>query len=394
MRTASPAAPAGARPPDGGAMRRDALRRIVQAWQGRRVLVLGDAVADEQVVGRPLAIAREAPVLVLQHVESKLLPGGATNLAANAAALGAQVQVCGVVGDDETGRRLTRALVERGIDVSGLVTDPTRPTTTKTRIWGGGAQQHVQQLLLRLDRVERSPVSAEVTARMVAFVASALPRVDALLISDYENGVIHPGLIAATLAPALERGVLVTVDSHGDLFRFRGATLFTPNQPEAEATLGRPFDTPADLERAGEELLEGLQAQAVLITRGQEGMSLFARGAPACHLPAVPIAAADPTGAGDTVAAVFTLAVAAGATYVEAAELASLAAGIVVARVGTATASTDDLLRFIDGLDRQAWAGEAFGPAAPTIDPQWLDAAGVPAGSVPEAVDATSRQEG
>jgi rfaE bifunctional protein kinase chain/domain len=388
----APDAPPGARSPDGSAIHRAALRRIVQAWQGKRVLVLGDVVADEQVIGRPLGIAREAPVLVLQHVESKLLPGGATNLAANAAALGAQVQVCGVVGEDETGRRLARALAERGIDVTGLVIDPARPTTTKTRIWGGGAQQHVQQLLLRLDRVERRPVPPEVTTRMASFVAGALSHVDALLISDYENGVIHPGLIAASLGPALERGVLVTVDSHGDLFRFRGATLFTPNQPEAEATLGRSFGSLADLERAGEELLQGLQAQAVLITRGQEGMSLFVRGAPARHLPAPPVAAADPTGAGDTVAAAFTLAVAGGATSIEAAELASLAAGIVVARIGTATASTNDLLRLIDQLP-PAWIGEASGPAAPAIDPQGLNATGEGATGEPEAANAVRRHE-
>jgi rfaE bifunctional protein kinase chain/domain len=327
------------------------LVQLVRAWQGARVLVLGDVVADELVVGRPLAIAREAPVLVLQHLESRLLPGGATNVAANAAALGARAQMCGVVGDDETGRRLLDTLRAAGLDCSGVFVDPSRPTTTKTRIWGGGAQQQIQQLLLRLDRVDRTPVNGAVTEQMAAFIRAALAEVDALLIADYENGVIHPGLIEASLPAALQSGKIVAVDSHGDLYRFRGATLFTPNQPEAEAALGRAMATREALEAGGLELLAGLEAQAVLITRGREGMTLLARGAPPRHLPAPDAPAVDPTGAGDTVAATFTLAAAAGASWEEAATLASLAAGIVVARVGTATATADELIQQVERLD-------------------------------------------
>ncbi len=222
----------------------------MQAWQGKRILVLGDVVADELVVGVPLNIAREAPVLVLQHLESRLLPGGATNVAANASALGARVELCGVVGDDETGRSLIDAL-RAGLGCGGVVVDASRPTTTKTRIFAGGAQQLVQQLLLRIDRVDRRPVPPTVTGEMASYLAGALREVDALLISDYENGVIHPGLIAASLPQAVELGRLVAVDSHGDLLRFRGAHLFTPNQPEAEATLGRPLSTLDALEVEG-----------------------------------------------------------------------------------------------------------------------------------------------
>jgi rfaE bifunctional protein kinase chain/domain len=187
-------------------------------------------------------------------------------------------------------------------------------------------------------------VAEAVTEEMAAYLARALPRVDALMISDYENGVIHPGLIAASLPAALNLGRLVAVDSHGDLLRFRGAHLFTPNQPEAEAGLGRQLTTPADVENGGRRLLTELAAQAVLIT-------LVARQTPAVHLPAAPgVTAVDPTGAGDTVAATFTLAGVAGASLVEAAELANLAAGIVVARMGTATATADDLVAAIEAL--------------------------------------------
>jgi D-glycero-beta-D-manno-heptose-7-phosphate kinase len=330
---------------------KERLAAIVQSWQGKRLLVLGDVVADELVVGIPLRIAREAPVLVLEHAESRLLPGGATNVAANAAALGARVDVCGVVGDDETGRKLIDVLQKSGLGCEGVVVDASRPTTTKTRIFAGGAQQLVQQLLLRLDRVDRRPVPADVTATMAGYVASVLPAVDALLISDYENGVIHPGLIAASLPRALELGRLVAVDAHGDLERFKGAQLFTPNQPEAETSLGEPFVTLADVERGGRQLLASLAAHAILITRGREGMTLVARDAPVRHLPASPgVIAVDPTGAGDTVAAVFTLDVAAGGSLLQAAEIASLAAGIVVARIGTATATGADVLAAIAAL--------------------------------------------
>jgi len=318
------------------------LLDVVARWRGRRILVIGDLVADEHVVGRPLAVAREAPVLVLEQISRQVRPGGATNLAANARALGAEVRVCGVVGADAVGRALLDELAGRGIDTAGVVEDAGRPTTTKTRIFAGGTQQQVQQLMLRLDRVERTMVAAAATERMSSYVAAQLAEVDALMLSDYENGVIHPGLIAASLAPARRQGRLVAVDSHGDLDRFRGAAIFTPNQPEAEATLGRALSTGAELEAGGAELLARLEARAVLITRGQEGMSLFVGGERPLHLPALGVAL-DPTGAGDTVAAAFTLATVAGASPADAAVLAAVAASIVVARVGTAVASSDEV---------------------------------------------------
>jgi len=321
------------------------LAELLDRCAGVRLLVLGDMVADEHLIGVSQAVAREAPVVVLRYVRQYVLPGGATNPAYNAAVLGAQVAVCGVIGDDPSGAALRGQLAAAGIDVAGLLVDPSRPTTTKTRIWGGGTQQQVQQLLLRIDRVDRRPVEGPLGGGLTRFVLERLPEVDALLISDYENGVIGRGLIDAVLPAAARAGKLVGIDSHGDLFRFRGATVATPNQPEAEATLGLSIEGPDDLERAGRRLLEGLGAQAVLITRGKEGMSLFTREGPGgVHLPAVALGAAvDPTGAGDTVAATFILALAAGATPLEAAHLANLAAGIVVTRMGAATASPAEL---------------------------------------------------
>ncbi len=332
---------------------RERLRRLVEDMRGQRLLVLGDIVADEQLVGQPAAVAREAPVLVLQEVERTILPGGATNVAANAAALGSAVSVCGVIGDDAMGASLRRRLRAAGIDVTGLVVDAARPTTTKTRIWAGGVQQQIQQLLLRVDRVIRQPVEGEVLATLLSCLREGLGTVSAVVMSDYENGVMHRAALAEGVVAARAAGAVVVADAHGDLLRFKGATALTPNQPEAEATLGRSITSPAELDRAGAELLMGSETEAVLMTRGREGMSLYTRDDSPQHLPAQRRSGvADPTGAGDTVAAVFTLALAAEGSYCEAAILANLAAGAVVAKVGTATVSSAELLAAVD-----RWAG-------------------------------------
>lgn len=327
---------------------------MVEGMRGQRLLVLGDMVADEQLVGRPATVAREAPVLVLEEVERTILPGGATNVAANAAALGAAVSVCGVLGDDAMGELLRERLRAAGIDVAGLVVDAARPTTTKTRIWAGGVQQQVQQLLLRVDRVIRQPVDGAVLEALLRRLRGGVREVaaarGAVVMSDYENGVMHRGAVSEGIALAREAGAIVVADAHGDLLRFKGATALTPNQPEAEATLGRSITTPAKLNRAGADLLAGSEAEAVLMTRGREGMSLYTRDDAPLHLPAQRReGVSDPTGAGDTVAAAFTLALAAGGSFREAAVLANLAAGAVVAKVGTATVSAGELLTIVDG---------------------------------------------
>ena len=333
------------------------LRQLVEGMRGQRLLVLGDIVADEQVVGRAATVAREAPVLVLEEAERTILPGGATNAAANAAALGASVSVCGVLGDDAMGELLRERLRAAGIDVAGLVVDPARPTTTKTRIWAGGVQQQVQQLLLRVDRVSRQPVDGAVLEALMSRLREGLRptvgRPGAVVMSDYENGVMHRTAVSEGIALARQAGAIVVADAHSDLLRFKGVTALTPNQPEAEATLGRSITSPAELDRAGADLLAGSEAEAVLMTRGREGMALYTHGSAPLHLPAQRReGVVDPTGAGDTVAAVFTLALAAGGSSREAAVLANLAAGVVVAKVGTATVSADELLAVVDG-----WAG-------------------------------------
>jgi D-glycero-beta-D-manno-heptose-7-phosphate kinase len=323
------------------------LDKLLDKFERQRILVLGDMVADEYLVGRPARISREAPVLILHFSDSFVRPGGATNAAYNFSALGAQTAVVGVIGDDEMGRRLREALDRVGIETSGLIVDSSRPTSTKTRVVAKGTQE-VQQQIVRVDRVDESSVTGAIRDRVIDSVRQTLPRVDGVLLSDYENGLISPEVIESCLPEARRLGLTVTVDSHGDLFRFKGVTAATPNQPEAEGTVGRVIRSQDDLCSVGRELCEGMDAQAVLITRGSEGLALFERDAEPYLLPVAVTdesQVADPTGAGDTVASVFTLALASGAGMRQAAEMGNVAGGQVVRKVGAATVSRRELRR-------------------------------------------------
>lgn len=324
-----------------------ALDRLIRRFADRRVLVLGDMVADEYLMGRPARISREAPVLILHYSSGFVRPGGATNVAYNLNRLGAKTTIVGVVGDDEMGRRLRSVLDEAGIDTRCLLVDSARPTSTMTRVMARGAQG-VQQHIVRIDRVDESGIPDGLRDRMVDEIRHVMHGLEALLVSDYEIGVISPELIDACLPEATRRGIKVVVDSHGDLFRFRGITAATPNQPEAAAAVGRSIETEEQLHWAGRTLQEGMNADGVLITRGSEGIALYERDRQPYALP-VSVASesdvVDPTGAGDTVASVFTLALVAGGSMREAAYLGNLAGGEVVRRLGAATLTQDDLHR-------------------------------------------------
>ncbi|HEX5159274.1 MAG TPA: bifunctional ADP-heptose synthase [Ktedonobacterales bacterium] len=322
----------------------DHLLCLVRAFAGKRILVVGDLVADEYIIGAPLKVSREAPVLILGQREHYTVPGGAMNPGVNARTLGAEVFICGVIGEDASGERLRRRLAEYQISLDGVFCEEGRPTTTKTRIFAGDSQL-VRQQIVRVDVLDDSDLSDDCKGRMLAYLSATIPTIDALILSDYENGVISPEIIKTAIPLAREAGKIIIVDAHGDLDRFQGVTALTPNQPEAEATLGRRIHDRASLEDAGRELLERTNAQGLLITRGSEGMSLFERNQPPLHLPAFYHGeVADPTGAGDTVAATFTLALTAGGTQTEAATLANIAAGLVIQRLGNATNTPEELM--------------------------------------------------
>ncbi len=329
------------------------LRALIRAFAGKRVLVIGDMVADEYLIGRPTRISREAPVLILELDEERTIPGGASNVAVNASSLGSEVFLSGVVGNDVPGQKLRRAIAALHMHQEGLISDEHRPTSTKARILAG-SPQIVQQHVVRLDRVDTSDVSEPYKSQLIAYIQQVLPTIDAVVLSDYENGMISPEIIESCIPAARALNKVVVVDAHGSLFRFQGVTALTPNQPEAEATLKMTIRNEDDLNEAGQRLLTGSNAQGVLITRGSEGISLFETGKTPLHLPIYPLPLpfgseiVDTNGAGDTVAATFTLALTAGATMYEAAYLANAAAALVVRRLGCASNTPEELMGILD----------------------------------------------
>lgn len=319
------------------------LHSYLQRFPHASLLVVGDVMVDEFVLGEVARISREAPVPVLEWKSQRFVAGGAANAAANAASLGGQVHMVGLTGADATADTLRGLLREQAIDTDGLIPDPDRPTTLKTRI-SGTSKQSVTQQVVRLDRLSRAPMAAAIEARLLQFLESRIPSVDAVLISDYESGVVTPAVIAAACATAHAHGKILAVDSQADLGLFQAPTVVTPNQPEAEKVAGFAFTDQASLERGGRAILARSQAKYVLITRGAEGMALFGADGSLTMIPAFNRTEVfDVTGAGDTVVATMTLALAAGAEPVEAMCLANLAASIVVRRLGTSVTNPAEL---------------------------------------------------
>jgi rfaE bifunctional protein kinase chain/domain len=317
-------------------------RRLIGRFGRVRVVVAGDLIADEFIYGRLDRVSREAPVLILKYDATEILPGGAGNAAANAAALGARVEVIGVVGRDEAGDRLCEALPPRG--THGIARASRFVTPVKTRILAGGLHSTKQQVV-RIDRAG-SPVPPAAARRVDAALARSLRLADVVVLSDYGAGLISPDRWARVLAAARRpRPPLVFVDSRYHLTRFEAMTACTPNESEVEALLGiRIGDDRRVLEAAGDELLRRLGCPAVLVTRGSRGMALFESRRRPVHIPIVGSdEVADVTGAGDTVIATFALAVGAGASFLEAAHLANHAGGLVVMKRGTATVSAEEL---------------------------------------------------
>ncbi len=328
-------------------MDKSRLLELLPKLAGKTVLVVGDLFLDEYVVGKATRLSREAPVPVLEHQRTLRLPGGACNPANNIAALEGEALQVGVVGGDQAGRELIKLLVDSGIGVEGVVVDAARPTTTKTRIVAQGSLRFPQQLA-RIDRVDRQPIAGTVQSELLAWLGKLVSRCDAVLVSDYKAGVVNQEVTAECLRLSRDRGVLATVDSQGDLGRFKGYDLVRCNAQEAEAHLRTDLSREDGFTRATARLLAELDARAVLVTRGSEGMSLVARDQGYVHIPAANRSEVyDVTGAGDTVIAVTTLALAAGASFLEAAHLANHAAGLVVRKLGNATATPEELAQAI-----------------------------------------------
>lgn len=321
-------------------MSRGSLIHHLPRFSACRVLIVGDVMLDEYMWGTVSRISPEAPVPVVAVRSESVRVGGAANVAANVAALGGQATVIGLTGDDAAAERLGHELELAGVKSDGLIPDGSRPTTIKSRVVAGS--QHV----VRFDRESDLPVSRAIRARVVAAIRERLPEADVLLISDYAKGLVSPGLVRDVLALAARHRRMVAVDPKvQNLSLFKGVTVVAPNHQEAAAAVRLVVRSMADLLRVGRILLRRLKARGILITRGEQGMSLFEAGKPVVHIPTVAREVYDVTGAGDTVMSALSLALAAGAGMHEAAVIANYAAGVVVGKRGTATVTRAELER-------------------------------------------------
>lgn len=328
-----------------------AVAALLERCAGLRVVVVGDVFLDEYWVGRPERLSREGPVPVLAFQRRFCLPGGAANPARNMAALGAKARQVGVVGADAAAEELRRALAEAGIDAAGLVTDPSRPTTVKTRIVAEGLT--APQQVARIDRQVRADLDDAVAARLVAALAAGAAGADAILVSHYRSGVATPAVRDAARAVAADRGIWLTVDAQGDLDRFAGFHVVRVGRLDAANSLGRHLESEDDFAAAGRELRARLGARVVILGRGPRGMSVVDEDGHWVVRPANVSEVYDVAGAGDTVIAVVTLALAAGAGTHDAVWLANTAAGIAVRRLGVAAPTAAEILAEIDPARRR-----------------------------------------
>lgn len=325
-----------------------------------RFLVVGDLMLDEYVWGSVRRISPEAPVPVVTVTGDTRSLGGAANVALNLSSLGAKVEIAGLLGEDPPGREVARLLRRSGIGVSGLVTDAERPTTVKTRVIA-----HSQQVV-RVDRERKEPPADGTREALKRSVRDRVEGVNGVVLSDYRKGALSRDLVQEVIGAAERRGIFVAVDpKQTDFSYYRGCTLLTPNRSEAEAALGGK-ELAGDLEiwEGGKALLRRCGASAVLITRGEEGMSLVERGRRSVfHIPAIARQVFDVTGAGDTVIGTVAAGMGAGAPIRDAAMLANVAAGVLVGEVGTAPITAQKLARALRLVDREREAARQEGIA-------------------------------
>jgi len=331
---------------------KDNIKKVIRNFDKTKMLVIGDFALDEMVYGASHRVSREAPVLILQHEKTDNLLGAASNAANNISKLNrGKVSALGVIGSDYYGAILKETLEFANIDVSNLITDKTRSTTTKTRISGSSAQSVTQQIV-RIDRETRKSVSAEVEQKIINQIKFLVPHYDGIVLSDYGIGIMTQRIIDETINLANQCGKIVVVDAQDDLYRFKGATLMTPNQPDAEKTLGCLIKDRDTLLKAGQELLAMTNSEKILLTRGGDGMMLFEKNGKALEIPAFNRTEVfDVTGAGDTVVASVALGLCAGGSAQEASVIGNLAASLVVRQFGAATTSPEELISYLDELN-------------------------------------------
>lgn len=329
-------------------MKKD-LVDVIDRMQGSPILVIGDMIADMYLDCTISRISREAPVLVLEQSKERVVAGGATNVVNNAATLGGKVYGAGIIGRDQAGEGLIKILVERGVNLSAMLTDDTHHTICKTRVIAGG-RTTVSQQVVRIDNEWREPLGEQITNELSEKIADVLQNVKGVVMSDYGSGTITPAIRQQIIEYCRQNCVPSIVDSRYDVLSFRGVDYVKQNDAEAGAAVGYDLDTRDDIVRAGKDLLEKLDAKGILITLGENGMMLFERNGAIHDIPVSDKSEVyDVSGAGDTCVAAVMLALAAGVEPCKAAELSNIAAGIAVRKLGTATVSAEELRRVISG---------------------------------------------
>lgn len=323
-------------------MDRKAVEAHISKINSIHCLVIGDLMLDEYLWGKTDRISPEAPVQVVDIVREELRLGGAGNVVNNLVTLGAQVSVCSVVGDDENGWTLLKDFSRRNVAIEAIFRDSGRRTSRKTRVVAANQQ------IVRIDRESRIPLSPEMESTVCQWITANVPSFQVVLLSDYLKGVLTPRVIATVVAVAKEHGIPVLADPKGiDYSRYTGTTILTPNRKEAEAASGITINDELSLTAAANNIMNSTGLEYLLITRSEEGMSLFSLTAPVVHIPTVAREVFDVSGAGDTVLAVLAAALASGMEMPEAAALANVAAGIAVSKLGTSTVSPDEIIACI-----------------------------------------------
>jgi D-glycero-beta-D-manno-heptose-7-phosphate kinase len=317
---------------------KEELKKYLNRFAGHKVLVVGDLMLDHYIWGTVKRISPEAPVPVVNVLSESVLLGGAGNVLHNILTLGGNGILCSVIGSDDAGKWLTQELRSKGMELDGILSEENRPTTKKTRIIAH------QQQVVRYDHEKKENISPKTERKFIDFISDHLTEIDCMVISDYSKGVVTQGLMSAILPAAIKKGVPVIVDPKVNHFSFyKKVTLITPNHLEASQASGIDIENEASLCRAGRLLLKNLQCEAVLITRGEHGMSLFERGGGITHIPTQAKQVFDVTGAGDTVVSTLSLALAVRAPMPVASRLANYAAGVVVGMVGTTAIQKEEL---------------------------------------------------
>jgi rfaE bifunctional protein kinase chain/domain len=322
--------------------RKDQIETFLKAFRGKKVLVVGDLMLDRYLWGQVTRLSPEAPVPIVEIEDEYSRLGGAANVGNNLASLGAVPFLVGIVGADNSGRELLRLMKEQDLSTEGVLIDEGRPTTVKTRVIA-----HTQHVV-RTDRESREPVSATMLQRLKDLLREMLPDMDAVILEDYNKGLLVPELIHFVIGEAKRQDKIVTVDPKFDnFFAYRQVTVFKPNRREVEGALGVRLQSRDDVTRAAEELFRRLECECLLITLGEDGMALFNSDRKARFIPTRARKVHDVSGAGDTVISTLTLALTAGASFDEAAALANYAAGIVCGEVGIVPITPESLLNGI-----------------------------------------------